>query len=138
MAYTKKPLPINSDIKEEWDEQEDRIASEFDKRADFVVEQGTNYTKWNSGKLEQWGKIEKTLDVSSPYGALYRTKLNQVFSFPINFIEPPFLTLDSMMYSVFSAYLNEISFNSFNWRPVHVTSGQKDVLVGWNAIGRWK
>ena len=37
------------------DNQEDRIASEFDKYKDFVVDQGSNYTKWDSGKVEVFG-----------------------------------------------------------------------------------
>lgn len=56
MSYEKKYLPLNSDIKEEWDEREDRVESEFN-----VINRGN--VKTFTGTLSG-----RTASVSLPLG----------------------------------------------------------------------
>lgn len=105
---------------------------------DFVTEQGDNFRKWNSGRLEQWGVITKNLAINTAYGNLYRTSSNESHVFAIEFIERPSITISSMSNSCFGAYFNDVSYRLFTWRPVHVLSQTVEVRIGWNAIGRWK
>ena len=73
MAYNKKYAELGESVIDYVNDREDAIEQGFSdvdtdingvsqelndfkaEVADYVVEQGTNYTKWNSGKLECWG-----------------------------------------------------------------------------------
>lgn len=93
--------------------------------ADYVVEQGTNYTKWNSGKLEQWG-----------LGSI--TTSNNTITFPMSFYDNnyiPFVQLGSVQAYDRSVGVERVSSSSMK---VHVFNAPASVGAYWKAIGRWK
>lgn len=64
MAYVKKYLPLNSDIQEEWDEQEDRIETQFNVVG--LIESGNNtdgsWIKFPDGTMIVYRDVEVALE----------------------------------------------------------------------------
>lgn len=108
---------------------------------DYIVEQGTNYRKWNSGKAECWGSKTETLNITTAANNSYYTTTS--FTFPITFTATPnifpSLSQDS---GVFWASLGNTSTLSTTGCQLRIMSGasQSNKSITWHyyAIGTWK
>lgn len=52
---------------------------------DYVIEQGNNYRKWNSGKLECYGNITFNTAISTAWGGIYRSARHDGANYPVEF-----------------------------------------------------
>lgn len=89
--------------------------------ADYVVEQGTNYRKWNSGVMEQWG-IEASASASAH--AVY---------FPKAFISTDYIVVCSNTSGTQANFMP--SSTNVAYFYVYPTAS---VRLYWIAIGKWK
>lgn len=107
---------------------------------DDVVEQGTNYRRWNSGVQECWGREVYRGGTTTATGALYMGPETKI-SFQANFIEVPSInyTLNRNDRIGFVASIAQ-SVHESVYRVVTTTSigANFSFAVGWYAIGRWK
>ena len=105
--------------------------------ADYVTEQGEGYTKWNSGKMEQWGNVT----VSASSGVASRT-----ISFPKEFINTSYrFLLTGNTNANVSDYIGECDSAANKKRTtkttivtVKKTGGAYVIGIDWYAIGYWK
>lgn len=118
---------------------------------DFVVEQGDNYTKWASGKMEQWQLVSMNpSSITEASGSVYRGDV----AFPdweVPFIAPP----ERYVYSVGELYTNRPiwiggpSYINQEYKiPTATSPGIVQVFMTWSgncygylhiyAVGRWK
>lgn len=105
--------------------------------ADYVTEQGDGYTKWNSGKMEQWGAVT----VSASSGTASRT-----ISFPKEFINTSYrFLLTGNTNANVSDYIGECDSAANKKRTtkttivtVKKTGGAHGIGIDWYAIGYWK
>lgn len=89
--------------------------------ADYVVEQDTNYTKWNSGKLEQWG-----LEASA-------SNANHTVNFPVSFASTAYVIIGTNTSGTQANFMtSSTSVSSFTVYPSASTK------LYWMAIGKWK
>lgn len=77
------------------------------------------------------------VDISSAYGALYRTSANINFSMPSGFTSIDAGYIGSQNFLAFGAYINDISTSGFTFRPLRATSGMVDIKVSVIVFGRW-
>ena len=110
--------------------------------ADYVVEQGTNYTKWNSGKAECWGRgvMTPSSDDSTSIGGQtwYRNSLTETL--PINFVAVDTVSATSITTVpwgvMVSAGFDVTSGNTVTiWLARYNTTATQ---VSWYLLGRWK
>lgn len=103
---------------------------------DYIVEQGTNYRKWRSGRLEQWGIVTKP------------TANSISDTFPIPFINTNIDVVVSNRYVagngvtaryIYSAQTTVTSISCFV-RDINTGTfpASGDVSFSYYAIGRWK
>lgn len=105
--------------------------------ADYVTEQGEGYTKWNSGKMEQWGNVT----VSASSGVASRT-----ISFPKEFIDTSYrFLLTGNTNANVSDYIGECDGAANKKRTtkttivtVKKTGAAYGIGIDWYAVGYWK
>ncbi len=116
----------------------------FNDYKDFIIEQGTNYTKWNSGKLECW--MYRT-EPFATYQNVTTQGLNapthrSTWTFPHAFISPPTViatgdlagwNVDSIGNYGQTNTLVYITLSTLDTNPVG-----KEVRLNAYAVGRWK
>lgn len=106
--------------------------------ADHVIELGTNYIKYDSGIMVQWGKATVTAALQTSNGALYRTSSVASATFPQPFIDNNAVITLTPHAALAVAYLGNITTTSFEfWPNTLVSSGAATRYVSWQAIGRW-
>ena len=114
---------------------------------DYIIEQGSsgnwNYTKWNSGKLEQWYYGNPGAYTCSTAKGNWYSGGDLTFTYPIPFIATP--TINGSVSLGTSAYVVLWQFNGFN-----NTSCQGRIVAGSSissnsnywifvyAVGKWK
>jgi hypothetical protein len=108
------------------------------KLADYVMERGSNYEKWYSGKFIQWGKYNGSEELTNAFGALYRSPNVRRINFPLAFFDKPDVFLESQTHQLLDVYLNDVSANSFGFRGLYVYSQTNIIEFAWRAIGTWK
>lgn len=110
--------------------------------ADYVIEQGEDYTKWASGKLECWITIPYIKSVEFTQATNIYTR-SQVFTwdFPVNFSSTP-AVVDSSTDFAGSTWTSAGVSNakSATYRYLSFLSpGTRSVKAfGMYAVGRWK
>lgn len=52
---------------------------------DYIIEQGNNYRKWNSGKLECYGNITFNTAINKTWGGIYRSDAHAGVKYPVAF-----------------------------------------------------
>mgnify|MGYP002624309512 CR=1 FL=1 len=112
--------------------------------ADYVVEQGTGYRKWNSGKMECWVSQSVSTTISTSWGNLYRSGSITGPNWPQAF--------DAIAASTCSLYADggEAAFfassggqrttkatNGYILRSETLTSAKSFTITYW-AVGTWK
>lgn len=137
MAFVKDPLNATNprEIIEYSQDLEDRIEVGFDDVADYIVEQGSNYRKWESGMLEQWDTVE---GITGGTGLISKPYPKQ------EFISTP-LTFSVSAYSGGGVQLARFitenplmnSYRAYVLLENRVASNEP-VKVNYYAIGRWK
>ena len=115
--------------------------------ADYVVEQGENYIKWASGKLEQWlGVWLEGASISSATGSVYSTTAT-FGNWEVPFIKAP----DRFTYSMGFISVSRnvwVGGNVYGKSPSATTGGTVYIYapastnfwgtVNIHAIGKWK
>ena len=113
----------------------------FNDYRDFVVEQGSNYTKWNSGKLECWGRSTLTNAVNTASGSSFVSN-NLTIYYPVDFVGTnPFVTASLMRHDINGGVtLSTITLKGFVFRVFMTTSfgAGYPYYVDWHAVGKWK
>ena len=166
MAYNKKYAELGESVIDYVNDREDAIETSFndvdtqfsgveteisdintvlDGMVDYIVEQGTNYTKWASGKLEQWGSVQKssvslTQIASTPFYWLANIETSD---YPIPFVG----TLPTVTFDV-NRISNEVWGGLVNSSRTLTKPGLYDIYgtsstmnshaYSYHAIGRWK
>lgn len=110
-------------------------------KTDYIIEEGTNYRKWNSGKAECWGEATATVNVTSQSNGTYYT--SRTMAFPISFASRPTVFPSvSQDSGVFFAAIGNISTLSTTQVQVRVLSNtsqsNKSITFAYYAIGKWK
>lgn len=107
-----------------------------------IVDMGTNtngtYVKFENGLMVCYGLMEDNADISSAYGALFRTATNITQYLPQSFESMPHIVLGGNHYSTIGGYVNDVRVNSFTWRPLRATTASITYRVSYIAIGTWK
>ena len=126
------------------DNAAEQIDNNFKGIKDYVIEQGENYTKWNSGKLECWGEhktqnVELTKVNTSGFPGYYTNEI--IIDLPIDFVGTAFPvgSLNAQAYR--SPSIPVISLRGTNKLVVVITqmpSSWVDVIISYHIIGRWK
>lgn len=117
--------------------------------ADFVVEQGTNYTKWNSGKLECWGRGSQytaTFPSSPNWGSVFTSGSGGIpeIKFPVAFVDIPSLSysferISGGNFFIMQSLMNTSKTSTCSWELVRGTTGTSITgYMRYHAIGRWK
>lgn len=119
--------------------------------SDFVVEQGDNYIKWNSGKLEQWKTIGMNpLNVTTASGNVYVATLS-LGNWTIPFVETPTKIIYSVgkMITQRNIWVGGHPYEGGNYGgPSETSAGSVQVYASWSsevygniniyAVGKWK
>lgn len=126
------------------DNAAEKINENFKGLNDYVIEQGGNYTKWNSGKLECWGEhktenIELTRVASAGFPGYHTNEI--LIDLPIDFVGTAFPvgSLSALPYR--SPYISSIILGGSNKLRVIVSqqpSSWADVTIFYRVIGSWK
>lgn len=109
---------------------------------DWVVEQGNNYRKWNSGRLEQWGSVSATTVFNQAWGSMYYYTA-ALGNFPLSFISAPEIvySMRSGTYLFVEAGYNYATASTIGIaRLIHTSNNWAGVSinVSYRAVGRWK
>ena len=108
---------------------------------DYVVDSGPNFTKWNSGKLEQWGWMGTNAVYQSAWGGFHYYTFT-LGNYPIEFKTAP--------YRVFSAHGTGQLWMHIDYAPtttkspggvrsLHISTVRTDWLnFHYYAVGKWK
>lgn len=118
---------------------------------DYVVEQGDNYIKWNSGKLEQWHyKGVNPVAVTTGTGNVYTAQV-ELGDWDVAFIEPPKKFIANISWMNTSRYVwmggpsyvdgvvqnpTETSCGTFNIFSTFSVEVYGSITI--HAIGKWK
>ena len=98
---------------------------------DYIVEEGENYRKWNSGILEQWG-IDTVLSTDSQYSSIIM---------PVAFTNTNYVVIGSIREQVNGYIFITPDSNDSQVFRCRVTDSNNAVLtskVSWVAKGFWK
>ena len=120
-------------------------------QADYVVEQGENYIKWNSGKLEQWHYTGiNPAKVTTQTGTVYTAQV-ALGNWDVPFIEPPKKFIANISWMNTSRYTwvggpayidgavqnpTETSCGTFNIFSTFSVDVYGSITI--HAIGKWK
>lgn len=110
------------------------IQESLNKYVDYVIESGENYTKWASGKLEQWGIVEGT-------GATARGNFNVPFTKIQSLIISPRYVGGSAESATYSYTWNQTETPSSFIAYVRKVDGSSPAgghACSYYAIGKWK
>jgi hypothetical protein len=118
---------------------------------DFVVEQGTDgiwtYRKWNSGIAECWGATtEKTISITSPYGAAYyyQDVVSELFPKDENgndlFADKPtgVSVQNYATMGLIGCYIHSLTQYGIGFFVSSLTAGTFNLQFTIKATGRWK
>jgi hypothetical protein len=115
--------------------------------ADIVIEQGSSdfwyYRKWESGRMECWGRKQFTVDITTAWGTLFYGTVNAV-TFPIAFVDTPMCQVSAEFGdSSPSAWLCVNGKSTTTSAPsvmfCRPTSAEnRGFYIIYYAIGRWK
>lgn len=111
---------------------------------DYILEQGgsnaTNfYTKWASGKLEQWGHVAVTSAINVQMGAVYRSNTAQTITFEVPFSNASYKVMFGARAAINSAYAAEMTAGQMVCFPITYSSVSAATrYYFWYAIGSWK
>ena len=95
---------------------------------DYIVEQGTNYRKWNSGLAECWGTSQSGVNSAVRYNIV----------FPVTFNANPTVVASSGAGGGrFPYYVEDVTPTSFNFYVAR-GSNTSTVWLHYYAIGTWK
>lgn len=98
---------------------------------DYIVEEGENYRKWNSGILEQWG-IDTVLSTDSQYSSIIM---------PVAFTNTNYVVIGSIREQLNGYIFITPDSNDSQVFRCRVTDSNNTVLtskVSWIAKGFWK
>jgi hypothetical protein len=122
----------------------EKINENFEEFNDYVIEQGENYTKWASGKLECWGiyntgNLDLTEAVSAGFPGYYTPKI--LISLPVPFVGVayPFANLKGSAYR--SPLISVIDLEEPTILRVTISqypSSWSAVNIYYYIIGRWQ
>lgn len=111
--------------------------------ADYVVESGNigifYYQKWNSGKMEVWGRGTWTLTnyaTVNNFYAYYNT-----INLPVTFTDRPIVHYALQIgsgFSIPSAGFMGVTTTGFNWYGLATAGGTQDCTVTFVVTGKWK
>ena len=109
---------------------------------DYVVEEGTSYRKWASGKFEKWGDFDNPILTPTTAGTLFIGPEKEA-RFPRWFVgDSPLVTLEIITGSTIAwTQLRTKSIQGFyymNCSPFKYSTSSIASRLGWTAIGRWK
>ena len=126
------------------DNAAEQIDNNFKGIKDYVIEQGENYTKWNSGKLECWGEhntqnVTLTKVNTAGFPGYYTNDI--IIDLPIDFVGKafPVASLDGQAYR--SPFISSIFLEGTKGLGVIISQFPRtwsDVTVSYHVIGRWK
>ncbi|WZU00295.1 hypothetical protein MGH68_11895 [Erysipelothrix sp. D19-032] len=107
---------------------------------DQIIERGSNYIKWLSGALEQWGTYQLVTTIDKPYGGGYYSGVTANMKFPIAFTSNPNLSVtveDNFANNVVPYLVSNTGVQIWYVYGLekHVSATR---LVHWTARGRWK
>lgn len=107
---------------------------------DQIIERGSNYIKWLSGALEQWGTYQLVTAIDKPYGGGYYSGVTANMKFPIAFTSNPNLSVtveDNFANNVVPYLVSNTGVQIWYVYGLekHVSATR---LVHWTARGRWK
>lgn len=108
---------------------------------DYITASGTNYIKYNSGKMICWGSYTGTVNVTSAANGMYYTTYN--FTYPQEFISVP-IVIPSVTQAtgVLFAGLGNSSVQTKTGTQLRVIAGASvsnvSVTFSYIAIGSWK
>lgn len=112
---------------------------------DWIIESGTNYKKWNSGRLEQWGTITGSVSITEAWGAMFVGRTSKVITYPIEFVNVPTLTQNvytTTNNSCWGVNYETRAITSTTFKVYDLMRATSSTNVGyvchWTAIGRWK
>lgn len=107
---------------------------------DYVVEQGTDYIKYNSGILIQWGYINFTSKLANSYGSIYIPASQISKTFSVAFIDNTYSVVTTALSDVNSFYTTGKTTNSFSGYPISYVARNDAAnrYVYFIAIGKWK
>ena len=121
------------------DNAAEQIDNNFKGIKDYVIEQGDNYTKWESGKLEQWGSIDAgVLSLTRQRGNIFISEESLRLNFPYEFIKEPILTLIPDSGVIIGLYIGEVFSSGADVWPFSALRHERQVEYSYHAIGRWK
>lgn len=106
---------------------------------DYVVEQGTNYRKWNSGIAECWIRTSKNVALNNAYGSLYQGTWS--WTFPITFTEAPTVVCSQFQWGTGASWgtAPSASATTASLRGIDVLSRASGACeISAYAIGKWK
>lgn len=117
------------------DNAAEQIDNNFKGIKDYVIEQGENYTKWASGKLEQWAHGSTVLENDG--------HADVAIELPIEFIGTPIavggIRSPSGAFARYTSHRTVAYDNSSEMRiGISVTGAGGEVEVSGYAVGRWK
>ena len=126
------------------DNASEAINENFEGINDYVIEQGENYTKWNSGKLECWGEhttqnVTLTKVITSGFPGYYTNDI--IIDLPIDFVGtavPVGSLLASAYRSPFISYIGLKGTKEIKLSLSQIPSSWSDVTIFYHVIGRWK
>ena len=126
------------------DNAAEQIDNNFKGIKDYVIEQGENYTKWNSGKLECWGEhttqnVTLTRTETSGFPGYYTNDI--IIDLPIDFVGTAFPVGSLKAQGYRSPFIPAIFLRETKKLVVVITqmpSSWADVIISYHIIGRWK
>lgn len=106
-----------------------------DNTTDYVVEYGSNYTRWNSGKQECWGKYLDDTPITTAIGAMFR-RTGPSINFPKPFTDVPVLTATTGNYA--TTAVGKVTNTYFYLQHLSPDKNRRMDGTSWYAIGKWK
>ena len=125
----------------------DMVSTRFNTIKDYVVEQSNGatkgYTKWNSGKLEVWERVNKTIAVTSAMSGNLKYGTLGTVTYQVPFVDYPILsaTLQTQNgYGWLVPTYDNYSKTSTGTMYIYHSASQSSVKCTINiyAVGRWK
>ena len=119
-----------------------KILVRINSEADYVIEQGEvkglKYRKWNSGRLDCFGKSYSGSFPGEPVGDLYRGQV--IENLPAMFNSTPshvYVTLENSAEDIVSVNGYALDSTRINWY-IWSTRVTIEMYASWCIIGTWK
>ena len=107
---------------------------------DYIVEQGANYRKWNSGIAECWVNTTQNVALNNAYGSLYQGTWR--WDFPIEFSgSVPTVVCSHFKWGTGASWgtVSDVYSTHADLRGIDATSrASGSTAIRAYAIGRWK